>query len=72
VQWDHPKEGRAALRAESGTLLVRGCEFQENKPQVELGTNCTRVIITDNVTTGPLRVENHSAGDVQITNNVGN
>ena len=72
MQWDHPKEGRAALRAESGTLLVRGCEFREDKPQVELGAGCRRVIITDNVITGKLRISNQSTGDVQITNNVAN
>jgi hypothetical protein len=71
VQWDYPKADRAALRAESGTLLVRGCEFQEDKPQIELGPGCRRVVITDNVVRGKLRVANHSEGNVQIANNVG-
>ena len=37
VQWDRKKAGVPALRAESGSLLVRGCEFQEDKPHIELG-----------------------------------
>src|SRR5436190_9394332 len=37
VQWDRNKEGRHALQFESGSVLVRGCEFQENKPQISLG-----------------------------------
>ena len=36
VQWDHRKEGRAAVQVESGTVLIRGCEFQEDKPQIAL------------------------------------
>ncbi len=71
VQWDYPKAERAALRADSGTLLVRGCEFQEDKPQIELGPKCRRVVITDNIITGKLCVANHSEGNVQIANNAG-
>jgi hypothetical protein len=52
VQWDHNREGRAAIQADSGSLLVHGCEFQENKPQVELGENVRRAVITDNIVTG--------------------
>ena len=70
VQWDHKKEGRAALQIESGTILVRGCEFQENKPQIELGENVRRAIISDNIITGKLRITNRSNdGVAHITNN---
>jgi hypothetical protein len=69
VQWDRAKEGRAAIRAESGTLLVRGCEFRENKPQVELGLAVRRAVITGNVFTGPPRIANNSKGSVQIGDN---
>jgi len=71
VQWDHSGEGRAAIQAESGSLLVHGCEFQENKPQVELGENVRRAVITDNIVTGSVRVTNHSRRSVIITNNAG-
>lgn len=69
VQWDKKKEDRAAIRAESGTLLVRGCEFRENKAQVDLGEGVRRAVITDNVITGKLRINNQSKGQVAIANN---
>ena len=37
MQWDGKQEGRAALQVQSGTVVIRGCEFQEDKPQIELG-----------------------------------
>jgi hypothetical protein len=60
VQWDRDKEGRAALQATGGTVLVRGCEFQQDKPQVDLGENVLRAVISDNIVTGALRISNHS------------
>ena len=69
VQWDHKKEGRAALQVESGTILVRGCEFHENKAQIELGEAVRRAIISDNIITGKTRIANHSKGVVSITGN---
>jgi hypothetical protein len=69
MQWDHNKEGRHALQAESGTLLVRGCEFRENKPQIELGESIRRAIISDNIITGKLRISNQSKAAVNLNNN---
>jgi len=71
VQWDGNHEGRAAIQAESGTVLVRGCEFQENRPQVTLGKAVARAVITDNVFTGKARVIN-SCSHAVIKDNVGN
>ena len=69
VQWDRKKEGRAAIQAEGGTLLVRGCEFRENKPQIEIGAAVRRAVITDNILTGLPRITNHSQHPVVIGNN---
>ena len=69
VQWDRKKEGRAAIQAEGGTLLVRGCEFRENKPQIEIGAAVHRAVITDNILTGLPRITNHSQHPVVIGNN---
>ncbi|MBM3881869.1 MAG: hypothetical protein FJ387_19445 [Verrucomicrobia bacterium] len=69
VQWDRKREGRHALQAASGTLLVRGCEFREPKAQIELAEEVRRAVITDNVMSGPARITNRSAGRVQIANN---
>lgn len=71
VQWDRNGEGRRAIQADSGTLLVRGCEFQENKPQIELGQAVRRAIISDNIFTGEPRIANHSKQVVSISNNIG-
>jgi hypothetical protein len=69
VQWDAKKAGRHAIQAAGGTLLVRGCEFRADRPQVELGEGVRRAVITDNVFTGAARLTNRSAGRVQIANN---
>jgi hypothetical protein len=71
VQWDAKREGRHALQATGGSLLVRGCEFQANRPQIELGEGVRRAVITDNLLKGPVRITNHSKGPVQISGNLG-
>jgi len=70
VHWDRKKEGRAALQIESGSVIVRGCEFQQNKPQIALGQAVRRAVITGNVVTGKLRVTNESKGSVIVGDNV--
>ena len=69
MQWDHKKDGRAALQAESGTLLVRGCEFQQDKPQIEIGEAVRRAVVSDNIITGKTRIENKSKRTVVLGNN---
>jgi hypothetical protein len=71
VQWDRNREGRHALRVESGTVLVRGCEFRENHPQIELAENVKRAVITDNVVKGKVRMTGPNKTGISITNNVG-
>ena len=60
VHWDRNNEGRPALQAAGGTVLVRGCEFQEDKPQIRLGEGVRRAVIADNVFTGKPRVTNRA------------
>lgn len=69
VQWDAKKEGRHAIQATGGSLLVRGCEFREAKAQIELGEGVRRAIITDNLLAGPARITQRSQGRVQVANN---
>lgn len=71
VQWDRKKEGRAAVQAVEGTVLVRGCEFREDKPQLQLGSSVSRAVITDNLFTGKARVENEAGAKAIIANNSG-
>jgi hypothetical protein len=67
--WDHNKEGRAAVQAVSGSLIVRGCEFQRDKPQVDLGADVQRAVISDNMIRGKLRVTSHGTRKFQIHDN---
>ena len=71
MQWDAKHEGRAALQVQGGSVVIRGCEFQEDKPQIELGEKVRRAVISDNLITGQERIVNHSKGNVKIANNAG-
>lgn len=71
VEWDRHNEGRAAIQAASGTVLVRGCEFRQNKPQIQLNEGVRRAVISDNVFTGEARIANRSTNSVAINGNVG-
>jgi hypothetical protein len=66
VQWDKNKEGRAALQVAGGSVLVRGCEFQEDKPHIRLDENVRRAVISDNLYPGKARITSTSKGRVQI------
>jgi Pectate lyase superfamily protein len=66
VQWN---ENQYAIQADSGTVLIRGCEFHEDKPQIELGENVRRAVISDNIFTGKSRIANHSQKTFDISNN---
>jgi hypothetical protein len=69
VQWDRQNEGRSALQASGGSILVRGCEFRMDKSQIDLGTNVKHAVISDNLMRGRLRVQNHSSRQFQIHDN---
>lgn len=69
VQWDNKKEGRHALQVEGGTVLVRGCEFRESKPQIALRDTIRRAVITDNILRGKARIDNQSGDHAVIANN---
>lgn len=71
VQWDRNDDGRSAIQADSGTLLVHGCEFQEDKPGLELGPGVRRAIISDNIFSGVPIITNQSKNSVAIHDNVG-
>jgi hypothetical protein len=71
VQWDKARTGRPALQAVGGTLLVRGCEFREAKPHIDLAEGVRRAVIAENAFAGAPRIENRSSGSIQIANNVG-
>jgi len=67
--WDRNQEGRAALQFESGNVIVRGCDFQQDKPQISLGEGVKRAVILGNIIRGKLRVTNASKGSVIVKDN---
>ena len=61
-----------ALKLLGGTVLVRGCEFQENRFHVQLGKDVKRAIVSDNVFRGPIQIDNQSESEsISIHGNVG-
>ncbi len=69
VQWDNKKEGRHAIQAKSGSLLVRGCEFRADRPQVQIGEDVRRAVVSENILAGKPRIANRSQGWVEIHGN---
>ena len=51
--------------------MVRGCEFQQDKPRIYLGKKLQRAIISENFVRGATRIVNESKGKIVISNNVG-
>jgi hypothetical protein len=70
VQWDRNNEGRSAIQADGGTVLVRGCDFIHNSPQISLSTNVSRAIISENTIKGKVRIDNKSK-NTYINGNLG-
>jgi len=71
-QWDAKNEERSAIEATSGTVLVRGCEFQQDKPQIKLGQGVRGGVVSSNVFRGNADIKNESEGDVQVVANATN
>jgi len=69
VRWDRKNEDRHALQVSGGSVIVRGCEFQARKPQIELGDQVRRAVVTGNLLSGKPRISNRSKGSVEIANN---
>jgi len=63
VQWDGQHEGCSAIQADGGSVLVRGCEFKEDKPQIEIGEGVRQAVLSDNLFPGKPRIINHSKGN---------
>lgn len=70
VQWDSKKTGRPALNIQSGTVLVRGCEFRENKNHIHLADAVSRAVITGNVFTGPAKLTRKEGRHIAVSDNV--
>ena len=69
-QWGGKEGKRPAIQAQSGSILIRGCEFRQDRPQIELGKDVDRAIISENLFTGSERINNQSKGKVQLGLNI--
>lgn len=65
VQWEAEGD-RAAIQASSGSVLIRGCEFLQNKQHIALGESVRSAVVSGNLFHGPAKIENLSKNDVQI------
>jgi hypothetical protein len=70
VQWGGKDGTRPAIQAQSGTVLIRGCEFRQDRSHIQLAEQVTRAVIAENVFTGSQRIDNQSKGNVQLGLNV--
>jgi len=56
-QWDAGKKGNAAIAINgTGSLSVRGCEFQQDANQIEIGAGVRRAVVVGNLITGRTRI----------------
>lgn len=59
-----------SIDARGGSVLVRGCEFMEDKPQIYLGPRVERAVITDNLIAGKQRIKKDLKGKAVVKHNV--
>jgi hypothetical protein len=77
MQWGH-KVGKTdgskpdvpSLDILGGSVLIRGCEFMDDKPQVHLGTRVERAIVTDNLIAGKQRIIKDLRGKAVVKHNL--
>jgi hypothetical protein len=70
VQWGGKDRSCPAIQVKSGTVLIRGCEFRQNRPHILLQKDVSRAVIAENIFTGPEHITNQSEGNVQTGLNV--
>jgi len=68
VHWG--REGGVAVDILSGSFMMQGSVFGEDKPQLRIGEGVTSAVIMGNSFRGGPQVENESSGDVQVLGNV--
>jgi hypothetical protein len=64
TQWGGKNGDLRPFRSRAATILIRGCEFRQDRPQIQLGKAVRRAVIAENVFTGNERIVNESEGNV--------
>ncbi|GMV99364.1 MAG: hypothetical protein AMXMBFR84_05030 [Candidatus Hydrogenedentota bacterium] len=70
-QWAHHGRDYPAIDVVGGTILVRGCEFAQDRKHVTLRRPVDRAIITENIVPFEPHIQNRAYGNVVIRDNVG-
>jgi len=70
VEWGRDGD-RPAIGANSGAVLIRGCEFRQNKQHIHLGEGVHSAIITGNLFRGTPRIACTSDKNIQSGLNAG-
>ena len=60
-----------AIEVLGGSVMIRGCEFRDHKPQVHLGPRVRGAIVTENIMHWPLDIRSEMKQDAVIVNNLG-
>lgn len=71
MQWGHDDAPLPALDLRGGSVMVRGCEFLENKKQIILGEDLERAIVTENMMNGDVRIDDHARRRSIVRDNLG-
>ncbi len=63
MQWGYVEEENRhkdadypSIEVNGGSIIIRGCEFLENKRQIQIGPEVERAIISDNLMNGEVRI----------------
>jgi hypothetical protein len=70
VQWDPSGRGLSAVEVRGGSLVLQGCLFGQDKPQVRLGPEVKSAVLMGNQFRGEIRIKNETKGQVEIIGNV--
>lgn len=58
VQWDRNAKGNFAINVEGGSVMIRGCNFQEDKNHVLVKETAKKVIVSENILRGAAKIQN--------------
>lgn len=69
-EWDVKRDGRAAVQVAGGTILLRGCDFQQKKKAcVQLGKEVQAGVISANIFRTDPAVADETEGKVEVSGN---
>ncbi len=69
-QWDRNGQGKPAVQVDGGSVMIRGCNFQEDKAQVKLEASTARAIVVDNFVRGEVRIDSECE-NARVEGNLG-